>query len=467
MPKRRTGLATRIALVTTLAAAIAVLIAGLVSARVISQAAQTTGRKVLVQYANLSVAAADLSRTGRVAVPAKIIALLRTQQVQLLVVQPDGRVTGPEGAVTANGIVTPAEVADLKAGNDFSEQRRISSGRYYLEGRPITTGTAAGGGVVLVQKVAAARSAGGSVGLRLLVALIAGLVVAALTGVLLARRLARPLQHAAGAARRLSTGARDVRLVPEGPAEVAAVADALNALSAALTTSEGRQREFLLSISHELRTPLTAVKGYAEALADGVVPAAAVEATGHVLLAESSRLERLVSDLLDLARLGAEDFRIDITRLDLVVLVRQAALVWSDRCAREGVEFRLEVPSAAVVVDTDPTRVRQIIDGLAENALRVTPSGQPIVFSVGATWSEAVLQVRDGGPGLTEDDCHVAFDRSALYDRYRGVRRVGTGVGLALVAGLTARLGGRASAGRSPEGGACFTITLPVRHASQ
>jgi len=466
MPKRRTGLATRIALVTTLAAAIAVLIAGLVSARVISQAAQITGRKVLVQYANLSVAAADLSRTGRVGVPAKIIALLRTQQVQLLVVQPDGRVTGPEGAVTANGIVTPAEVADLKGGNNFSEQRRLSGGRYYLEGRPITTGTAAGGGVVLVQKVADARSAGGSVGLRLLIALIAGLVVAALTGVLLARRLARPLQHAAGAARRLSTGARDVRLVPEGPAEVAAVADALNALSAALTTSEGRQREFLLSISHELRTPLTAVKGYAEALADGVVPPAAVEATGHVLLAESSRLERLVSDLLDLARLGADDFRIDITRLDLVVLVRQAALVWADRCAREGVEFRLEVPavtSPPIIVDTDPTRLRQVIDGLAENALRVTPSGQPIVFSVGATSHEAVLQVRDGGPGLTEDDCRVAFDRSALYDRYRGVRRVGTGVGLALVAGLTARLGGRATAGRSPEGGACFTITLPVR----
>jgi len=261
MPKRRTGLATRIALVTTLAAAIAVLIAGLVSARVISRAAETTGRKVLEQYANLSVAAADLSRTGRVAVPAKIIALLRTQQVQLLIVQPDGRVTGPEGALPATGIVTPGEAAVLKAGNNFSDVRRIGGGRYYLEGRPITTGTAAGGGVVLVQKVADARSAGGSVGLRLLVALAAGLVVAALTGVLLARRLARPLQHAAGAARRLSTGARDVRLVPEGPAEVAAVADALNALSTALATSEGRQREFLLSISHELRTPVTAVKG--------------------------------------------------------------------------------------------------------------------------------------------------------------------------------------------------------------
>jgi len=463
MAKRRTGLATRIALVTTLAAAIAVLIAGIVLARAISKAADDTGRKVLKQYASLSVSAADVSRTGRVAVRAQIIALLRTQQVQLVVVQPDGLVTGPGGAVATTGILTPTEVAALKAGRSFSENRRIAGGRYYLEGRPITTGSAAGGGVVLVQKVADARSAGSQVGLRLLVALIAGLVVAALTGVLLARRLASPLQHAAGAARRLSTGARDVRLVPEGPAEVAAVAEALNALSAALATSEGRQREFLLSISHELRTPLTAVKGYAEALADGVVPAAAVEATGQVLLAESSRLERLVSDLLDLARLGADDFRIDVTRLDLVALVRQAATVWSDRCLKEGVEFGLEAPDWPVVIDTDPTRVRQIIDGLAENALRVTPAGRPIVFFVGASSSEAILQVRDGGPGLTEDDCKVAFDRSALYDRYRGVRRVGTGVGLALVSGLTARLGGRAAAGRSPEGGACFTITLPFR----
>jgi len=114
-------------------------------------------------------------------------------------------------------------------------------------------------------------------------------------------------------------------------------------------------------------------------------------------------------------------------------------------------------------ISSDPTRLRQIVDGLAENALRVTPSGRPIVFAVVPTPDEVLLQVRDGGPGLTDDDCRVAFDRSALYDRYRGVRKVGTGVGLALVAGLANRLGGRAAAGRSQEGGACFTVHLPRR----
>jgi two-component system, OmpR family, sensor kinase len=464
-PRRRTGLATRVAIVTTSAAAVAVLIAGLLSGVLIRAATQSSGKNVLKQYANLVVAAAELAKSGRTEVPARVTALLRTQQVRLIVVQPNGRVTGPEGAAGVNGVITPAEAADLQAGRTFSVTRSVGGTRAYIEGRPITAGAAAGGGVVLVQKVKVARSAEGSILFRLIIALLAGLVIAALTGVLLARRLAIPLQHAAGAARRLSTGARDVRLDPEGPAEVAAVADALNALSGALATSEGRQRDFLLSISHELRTPLTAVKGYAEALSDGVVPAAAVEATGQVLLAESSRLERLVSDLLDLARLGAQDFRLDVASIDVVALVGQAGQVWADRCAREGVEFALELPAEPVRISSDPTRLRQIIDGLAENALRVTPAGRPIVFAVGSSPGEVVVQVRDGGPGLTDDDCRVAFDRSALYDRYRGVRRVGTGVGLALVAGLTARLGGRASAGRSPEGGACFTVAFPLRTA--
>jgi signal transduction histidine kinase len=91
------------------------------------------------------------------------------------------------------------------------------------------------------------------------------------------------------------------------------------------------------------------------------------------------------------------------------------------------------------------------------NALRVTPAGRPIVLSLGGT---PVFQVRDGGPGLSEEDYQVAFDRGALYRRYEGIRPVGTGLGLAIVHGLVTRMGGTVSAGPAPEGGACFTIML-------
>ena len=119
------------------------------------------------------------------------------------------------------------------------------------------------------------------------------------------------------------------------------------------------------------------------------------------MLAEADRLDRLVSDLLDLARLGAQDFRIDLAEIDLTELVDAAAEVWRARCEPLGVRFMVELPPGPVPVRTDPTRARQILDGLAENALRVTPADRPIVFRVGTATGWGVLEVSDGGPGLT------------------------------------------------------------------
>jgi two-component system sensor histidine kinase BaeS len=152
-----------------------------------------------------------------------------------------------------------------------------------------------------------------------------------------------------------------------------------------------------------------------------------------------------------------------LTDVDLAALADDASVVWSARCEREGVVFVRELPSSPVVVRTDPLRVRQILDNLAENALRITPAGRPLVLAVRAEDAGATLEVRDGGPGLTPDDVAVAFEPAALYDRYRGVRQVGTGVGLALVGRLATRLGGRAWAGPAPEGGARIGVSLPAR----
>jgi two-component system sensor histidine kinase BaeS len=97
-----------------------------------------------------------------------------------------------------------------------------------------------------------------------------------------------------------------------------------------------------------------------------------------------------------------------------------------------------------------------------ENALRVVPPGQPIVVELTAAPDAAVVQVRDGGPGFTDDDLAVAFQRGALHQRYQGVRKVGSGLGLALAAGLVRRLGGTITAGHAPEGGASITVRLPA-----
>ena len=183
---------------------------------------------------------------------------------------------------------------------------------------------------------------------------------------------------------------------------------------------------------------------------------------GAVVQAEARRLTRLVNDLLDLARLDSHDFRVEFADVDIHELVAGAAQVWGRRCAESGVAFSVQAAPVPLRAHTDAARVRQILDGLFENALRVTPASAPIVLAAYPEPAAVVLEVRDGGPGLTDADLAVAFDRAELYRRYQGIRQVGTGLGLAIVHGLTARLGGTVQAGHAPEGGARFTLRLPA-----
>ncbi|MBO9553397.1 HAMP domain-containing sensor histidine kinase [Cellulomonas sp.] len=293
-----------------------------------------------------------------------------------------------------------------------------------------------------------------------------GLVVGVLAGGATARVLTRPLRRTADAARALSAGDRHVRVPHDGPPEVVEVAAALNGLAVALEASEGRQRRFLLAVSHELRTPLTAVRGFAESVADGVVEGQAARDAGHVILAESMRLDRLVQDLLDLARLGADDFRLHPAVVDLGTMLDETTEVWSARAAARGIDWRVE-RVGAVSVRTDPARLRQVVDGLLENALRLTPPGRPVVLALrspgertGPPGTVAVLEVRDGGPGLSAADRTVAFEPGALGARYRDERPVGVGIGLSLVRGLVDLLGGTVTVGDAPEGGARFTVAV-------
>ncbi len=260
----------------------------------------------------------------------------------------------------------------------------------------------------------------------------------------------------------MSTGDHAVRIKSEGPQEVDDLANALNELAAALALSEGRERDFLLSVSHELRTPLTTIKGYAEALADGVVGPDGAQRAGQTVLDEAERLDRLIADLLVLARLEAADLPLEVLPVDLTQLVVAAGEAWAVRTAAAGLLLRVQAPPYPVPVRTDPGRIRQVLDGLLENALRVVPSGAPVVLALSAQPDVATLEVRDGGPGFTDDDLAVAFERGALHQRYRGIRKVGSGLGLALAARLIRRLGGTIEAGHAPEGGARFTVRLAL-----
>ncbi|WP_285611014.1 sensor histidine kinase [Actinokineospora globicatena] len=447
----RASLAVRVTALSVAMAGLVALIGGVISARLVLVTAREVTQQTLSDQADVFASQFADNRIGL----RRMVEVLNGQGVAVVQARPNGVVVS--GDATAEKVARQAGLLDVTG----PEHKAVEVGERTLlvELRPAD----ARGAIALVREAETSKAAGRKLVRNIAFALAVGLLVAAGAGLVLARLLSRPLTRTAAVAYSMTHGRRDLRAPVQGPREVADVAEAVNSLSDALQRSEARQREFLLSVSHELRTPLTAVKGFAESLADGVVTGDQVTSAGRTIEQEADRLDRLVSDLLDLARLGADDFRLDLVPVDLTALVAESAQVWSARCAAAGVRFSIESPTGPVMATTDPRRLRQVVDGLAENALRVTPAGRPIVLSLAADANQAVLQVRDGGPGLAPEEYDLAFERGLLNARYATTRPVGTGIGLALVHGLVTRMGGTITAGPAAEGGAAFTVRLAAR----
>ncbi|MDQ4502943.1 HAMP domain-containing sensor histidine kinase [Sinomonas sp. ASV322] len=444
------SLYARVTLVIAAVAAIATLVAGLVGAQLIRAVAIDEARTGLARQAQ------TLSASGSVTDLVSLRELAVGDAGRIALVAPDGNVTG-----AGRHFVSAAAAKKVLAGQPVSQTETVNGTPVVVEGRPLP----AGGGLVLAEPVSAVNQASWPLVTRLLWALALGFACAVVGGALVARWVTKPLVRVSRAAQRLAGGERGVAVDGGGPTEVREVSAALKALDASLATSEGRQREFLLSISHELRTPLTALRGYAEALADGVIPGEDVPRVGRTLSSETERLDHFVRDLLELARLEADDFRVDLQPLDAAEILPVVVDAWRGVWEPAGVAVRADAVGPLPVV-SDARRLRQLVDGLVENALRMVPEGSPVVLVGRAEDGAVVLEVRDGGPGLSDDDLARAFDRGVLHARYQGERPVGTGLGLSIAHRLAGRLGGELVAGRAPEGGACFALRLPAAPAA-
>ena len=279
-----------------------------------------------------------------------------------------------------------------------------------------------------------------------------GTVLAASISFLLAGSIVRPIRRAADASRALAEGTSPEPLPAQGTAELASLAHAFNEMAAQLAASREAEQNFLLSVSHELKTPLTAIRGYAEGLADGAfAPATAAE----TILVEAWRLERLVRDLLDLARMRRYEFHVRREPVELADAAQEVVARHQAAANEYGVELRFEGGESWVEADHD--RVLQIASNLVENALRATPGGGSVVVRV----EPRALVVSDTGRGLAPEDVPHAFDRFYLYDKYGKDRQVGSGLGLAIVKQLAVAMGGDVAVRSEPGAGATFVVTFP------
>ena len=311
--------------------------------------------------------------------------------------------------------------------------------------------------VVLLRTASSVRSDSRPFWFALAAAGALGCLLAAAVAAALARGIARPVVRVARASSRLAAGESPQPLPVSGSLELRALAESFNTMADQLRRAREAERSFLLSVSHELKTPLTAIRGYAEALEEGVLtPDRAVK----VILTEAGRLERLIADLLHLARLDRQRFDIRPTTVDLAEIARESASRHAARARELGVQLELQRESAAPA-SADPDRLLQAVSNLVENALRCTPPGGTVTLATAA----GRLAVTDTGPGIAAEEIPHAFERFFLYRRYNGHRQVGTGLGLAIVRELAQAMGGDVEVESPPGAGTAFTIRLPLPEA--
>ena len=221
------------------------------------------------------------------------------------------------------------------------------------------------------------------------------------------------------------------------------------------------RRDFVANVSHELRTPLTAVRGYVEALMEEPLEAEQRRKFLEVIDRHTGRMERLVRDLLRLARLDAQQETADLYPIDVASLFRSVTTDLFERIDRQGLQVDINVEPAAASIDADPTKMHDALRNLVENAVNYSAEGARIELSARVNGDRVLLSVGDYGPGVPETDLGRVFERFYRVDKSRTRDPGGTGLGLSIVRHLVELHGGKVSAANRSEGGAVFTISLP------
>jgi len=361
--------------------------------------------------------------------------------------------TGPLPALPV-GTLTRKQLASTEP---TTLNLHVKGTSYLAVAEPVTIGSQVLGALVVAKPASQLRSSWLVLLERLAIAFGGGVLVAGLAAVYLTRRIARPLMALSAAADEIAAGEYGIEVPhPRGRDEIAQLSARFADMAAKLGEAEQLSRMFLMSVSHELRTPLTAIRGHVSALREGVIQdPEAYSSSLAVIEEEAIRLERLVGDVLDLAKLNAHRFTVLEEEVDMRELCERAYAAFGEVARQRSIDYRREFDVHPVIV-TDGDRVLQIISNLLSNAFRWTPQGGRVSLALGAENGAVSVVVSDSGPGISPEERERIF--RPFWSRDGG----GTGLGLAIARELAFALGGRIDLRSEPGLGARFELTLPA-----
>jgi signal transduction histidine kinase len=301
----------------------------------------------------------------------------------------------------------------------------------------------------------------------LTISMVISLAAAVLASYLIANRLSKPVQRMSLAAERIAEGNYAERVDLPGDLEPAYYdewqdfAYQFNQMARSLEETENRRQQLLGDVAHEMRTPLTTIKGYMEALMDGVVPAD--EQTYYRVHQEADRLEHLVKDLQELSRVSANADPLKLEPLAPAALINSAFERLRFPFEEKGITVYQDIAENLPPVKADRMRMEQVLINLLGNARNYTPEGGQVRLTARRHGSQVQFSVIDSGIGIAPNQLPLIFNRFYRVDKSRARASGGSGIGLTIAKHLVEAHGGRIWAESQGEGqGAAFHFTLPV-----
>jgi signal transduction histidine kinase len=348
----------------------------------------------------------------------------------------------------------------LEAGEvEMFEFRPPGADRTYLAAaHPIEVGGETFGALVVAKPRTELRSDWYLFFGRMGLAFLAGLLVAVGLVWYFTRRLTQPVLALSRAADQVAVGTYDAE-VPDARSgdEIGHLTDRFREMTERLAEAQRRERNFLMIVSHELRTPITAIRGHVDALNEGLAEDAdAREASLAVIRAETDRLARLVRDVLDLARMEADQFTLEKDEVELRRLLEQAYQSFAEEARRRGIDYECAI-AADPVISTDGDRLLQIVSNLLDNAFAWTPDGGRVALGLAQDNGTIAVTVTDSGPGIGP------VERERIFRPFWSRAGGGTGLGLPIARELAHALGGELALDSEIGLGSKFELRLPAR----
>lgn len=323
------------------------------------------------------------------------------------------------------------------------------------------------GGVMFNQRVPEIKSVYAFFINRIFNILIVCMILSALLYGYLSFRITSPIRHISAAVKEFSKGNFKKRVNYNSENELGELATNINEMANSLENLENLRRGFISDVSHELRTPLTTISGFVEGIIDGTIPEENQNEYLDVVLSETKRMSRLITNLLQLSRMESGESKLERSDFDINELVRLTLLKFEMMITPKDIDVELNITEGRLMVNADKDNISQVLINLINNAVKFTPDGGNIKIDVVEERDRVYVSVENTGHGIEEEDLHRIWDRFYKADKSRGMDRTGMGLGLYIVKRIISMHGENICVNSIPDKYTRFTFSLLKSRVSE